>query len=127
MDARDGDALSRLGAVRSATIQDTSLAAQAAIQHARSELQRTVYEYIFTCGSEGATDEEIQLGISMNGSTERPRRRELEKAGVVIDSGTTRRTLSGRRAIVWKIRQIASDAANIPRADRLRQRDPWGL
>lgn len=125
MDARDGDALSRLGAVRSATIQDTSLAAQAAIQHARSELQRKVYEYLFTCGSGGATDEEIQLSTSMNGSTERPRRRELEMAGAVMNSGTTRRTLSGRSAIVWKIRQIDSDDANIPRADRLRQRASW--
>ena len=123
MDARDGDALSRLGTVRPATTQDTSLAAQAAIQHARSELQRKVYEYLFTCGSGGATDEEIQLSTSMNGSTERPRRRELEMAGAVMNSGTTRRTLSGRSAIVWKIRQIDSDDANIPRADRLRHRD----
>ena len=119
MDARDGDALSRLGTPRPSTTRDTSLAAQAAIQNASSELQRKVYEYLFTCGDEGATDEEIQIATMLNGSTERPRRRELEKAGVIRNSGTTRRTLKGRSATVWKIRRPAEDS-NVPRADRLR-------
>jgi len=68
-------------------------------------LQRTIYEYIFNCGTAGATDEEIQISTGMNGSTERPRRKELENAGVIISSGQTRRTASGRSAIIWTVRQ----------------------
>lgn len=109
MDSRDGDALSRLGSARPTTTRDTSLAAQAAIQHAKSDLQRKVYEYLFTCGDEGATDEEIQLGTGIPGSTERPRRQELQKAGAVVNSGTTRRTLKGRAATIWKLRHRNDD------------------
>jgi hypothetical protein len=40
----------------------------------------------------------------MAGSTERPRRRELEEAGWIRDSGRTRKTASGHDAIVWLAR-----------------------
>lgn len=43
----------------------------------------------------GATDEEIQDFLSMNPSTQRPHR------GLVVDSGRTRLTRSGRKATVW--------------------------
>jgi hypothetical protein len=49
-----------------------------------------------------ATDEEIQDFLSMNPSTERPRRIELWKAGLIEDSGHTRQTKSGRAAAIWR-------------------------
>jgi hypothetical protein len=50
----------------------------------------------------GLTDEEMQVESGMNGSTQRPRRQELEKAGLVYKTIQTRRTASGRLAIVWR-------------------------
>ncbi len=52
-------------------------------------------------GTSGATDEQIQLFLNMNPSTQRPRRIELVAAGLVADSGRTRLTRSGRSAVVW--------------------------
>lgn len=49
----------------------------------------------------GATDEEMQFELDMAQNTQRPRRRELQQWGLVIDSGTTRATKSGRQAVVW--------------------------
>ncbi len=56
-----------------------------------------------TITSPGATDEEMQLGIPMNPSTQRPRRIELVEAGLVEDSGERRKTRGGRSAIVWRV------------------------
>jgi hypothetical protein len=57
--------------------------------------------------SDGLTDEEIQNVLSMNPSSQRPRRIELEQAGLVKDSGRTRKTRSGMRAAIW----VATDKA----------------
>lgn len=51
----------------------------------------------------GMTDDDLQIVLGMDGSTERPRRIELVKAGLVIESGATRRTRAGHLAIVWSI------------------------
>jgi predicted ArsR family transcriptional regulator len=50
----------------------------------------------------GLTDEEIQRSLKLNPSTERPRRIELVRAGKVRASGKTRKTASGRPAVVWE-------------------------
>jgi len=55
-------------------------------------------------GTAGSTDEEGCLALDMNPSTYRPRRVELWEAGAVQDSGMTRRTKSGRWAVVWTVR-----------------------
>lgn len=60
-----------------------------------------VYDYVQRCGHQGATDEEVQRGLGMNPSTQRPRRVELVEAGLVVDSGARRETASGREAVVW--------------------------
>lgn len=52
-------------------------------------------------GTAGCTDEEGGLALAINPSTYRPRRIELVERGAVIDSSTTRRTSSGRQAVVW--------------------------
>ena len=51
----------------------------------------------------GFTDIEIQDILQMNPSTQRPRRIELVTAGLVQDSGSVRKTPSGRNATVWEV------------------------
>lgn len=78
----------------------TSRAAATAIEPAAHTLRWAVLDCLrFVTG--GLTDEEIQEQLSMPSSTERPRRCELVKAGLVIDSGRTRLTRAGRRAAIW--------------------------
>ena len=48
------------------------------------------------------TLQQIEDALGWNGNTVRPRRKELEAAGLVIDSGKTAKTKSGRNAILWK-------------------------
>jgi predicted ArsR family transcriptional regulator len=79
---------------------ETSRAAAASLgADALNAMQRRVLEYLETHGP--STDEEIATGLDMNPSTERPRRIELQKRGLVVEAGT-RKTVSGRKAVVWK-------------------------
>ena len=52
-------------------------------------------------GEAGLTDEELQQGLELHGSTERPRRIELVERGLIQDSGRRRATSTGRQAAVW--------------------------
>lgn len=56
---------------------------------------------ILRCDAIGSTDFEMQVAAQMDPSTQRPRRIELLKAGLIKDSGRTRKTASGRAAVVW--------------------------
>lgn len=87
---------------------ETSVAAAAQIAGVAGRLQRAVYEYLRSRGAEGATDEEIQSALAMPASTERPRRVELVESGHCEDSGRTRLTRSGRKAVVWIARESGS-------------------
>jgi transcription initiation factor IIE alpha subunit len=51
---------------------------------------------------DGLTDEEMQTRLGMNPSTQRPRRIELARRGLLVECGT-RRTASGRNASVWRV------------------------
>ena len=62
--------------------------------------QRKVLDYLAD-HPEGATDEEMQLGIPMPPSTQRPRRIELVKLRMIEQAGEGK-TRSGRRAAKWK-------------------------
>lgn len=81
----------------------TRAAAGLTIRPNAARLRAKVLEYIKTRGPEGATDAEIQEALSMRGDTERPRRRELQQAGFIADSGQTRLTPAGRVAVVWAV------------------------
>lgn len=81
----------------------TSKAAAEAIEPAVGTLQARVLAYIRQCGLCGATDDELQRFLEMDPSTERPRRIELQRKGLIRDSGKTRPTRSGRQAIVWEV------------------------
>lgn len=79
----------------------TSREAAHQIEASAETLRGAIYRYIISCGSHGATDDEIQRRLSMNPSTQRPRRVELAEKNLIERSESTRRTATGRRAAVW--------------------------
>lgn len=79
----------------------TSIAAAFDIEPKAGTLRGAVLAHLRGCGTEGATDEQQQLALNMNPSTQRPRRIELVKSAHVYDSGRTRKTASGHPATVW--------------------------
>lgn len=82
--------------------QKHSATSRAAAGQVSTETKRAaVRRFITISNAYGATDQEIQDFLEMDPSTERPRRRELELQGIIIDSGRTRPTRSGRQAVVW--------------------------
>lgn len=79
---------------------DTAHEAARMILPRSGTLRRRVYDYISSCGLWGATDDEIQHRLNMEGNTERPRRVELVDLDLIKDSGR-RRVSRGRNRIVW--------------------------
>jgi hypothetical protein len=80
----------------------TSRAAASSIAPALGALQGQLLRHVCSMGSAGCTDEEAQIALSMNPSTQRPRRIELARDGLIVDSGETRKTRSGRSARVYR-------------------------
>jgi hypothetical protein len=80
----------------------TSVDAAEQIESSAETMRSKVRDYLRACGSNGATDEEIQTALGMNPSTQRPRRIELQQLGLVCSAGFVRKTISGRSATVWK-------------------------
>lgn len=64
-------------------------------------LRATIYRWLLERGAHGATDEEGQGALGMEGNTYRPRRIELQEAGLVAVSTAERLTKSKRWAAVW--------------------------
>jgi len=83
----------------------TSRAAAKEIAGPARSLKSRVHEFIARRGDSGCTDEEIQIALEMNPSTQRPRRVDLVRDGVVEDSGRQRKTRSGRNATIWVIKK----------------------
>lgn len=79
----------------------TSYSAAKEIAGSGGTLRRKVFDHLWFRGSRGATDDEIQVNLHMNPSTQRPRRIELVDKGLVMDSGRTRLTRGRRSAVVW--------------------------
>ena len=73
----------------------------------RDTQRAQVLEVIHLAGARGATDDEIQIALGLDGSSERPRRWELWKRDRIRilreDNGAAvkRSTRSERRAVVW--------------------------
>lgn len=80
---------------------DTSRAAAEAVAPNAGTLRRKLLDFLAGRGGTGATDEESQDALQMPPSTQRPRRVELQQAGLVRDSGRRRKVRSGREAVVW--------------------------
>lgn len=81
----------------------TSRKAAESIAKTAHTLRAEVFGYIRKCGARGATDNETQIALGMGAQTQTPRRLELERAGIVRDSGKRRKTAKGRDAIVWVV------------------------
>ena len=79
----------------------TSQAAATLIEPTAGTLRAQVLAYLREREAAGATDEEMQIALTMNPSTQRPRRIELEKLGLVLRTAQTRKTASGRDAVVF--------------------------
>jgi hypothetical protein len=79
----------------------TSIAAAEAAKPTAETYRLAVLLWLRHKGVLGGTDEEIQSALVMNQNTQRPRRVELVRMGLVKDSGRTRPTRSGRQAVVW--------------------------
>lgn len=75
-------------------------AALAALPRAPTDRAR-VLAYLVERGAYGATDDEMQNWLGMNPSTQRPRRVELWKAGLIVLDTRKRLTRAGRKASVW--------------------------
>lgn len=81
-------------------------AKQAATQANTGKTRKFVLDAIKNAGEVGATDEALITFGMMHGFTAnsvRPRRVELVRDGLVVDSGEKRKTRSGRNAIVWRL------------------------
>lgn len=77
----------------------TSKAAATAIRPSADTLRAQVLEYVRLCGENGATREEVEIGLEMSGSTVRPRVVELMNRGLLRErENATRGTESGRQA-----------------------------
>lgn len=77
----------------------TSVEAAVKVEPRAGTLRRRVLDFLRSV--DGATDDEMQVALDMNPSTQRPRRVELVAAGWVRDSGTKRRTRGDCDAVVW--------------------------
>ena len=79
----------------------TSCEAAESIKPVLGPLCNAVLKCLVAAGRDGRTDEEMQEQIPMPPSTQRPRRIDLMNLNLVVDSGRTRPTRSGRKATVW--------------------------
>lgn len=86
----------------------TSRAAASRIRAHQSTLQAKVLAVLLVHEG-GLTDLEMQDRLAMKGSTQRPRRVELQEAGLVRRVGTDRAP-SGRKAAVWDVKPWVKDA-----------------
>ena len=78
----------------------TSVAADGSMSAAKANLRTEVFRWLERNGP--ATDEQMQAGLDLNPSTQRPRRIELVRVGRVVDTGRTAKTTSGRSAVLWE-------------------------
>ncbi len=86
---------------------DTSAAAAISVENAKETQRAEVFAAIRAAGNEGATDDELQERLHLDGSSERPRRWELWKLHRITmrrdarGEVVKRPTRTHRRAVVW--------------------------
>jgi len=84
---------------------ETSRDAADAIKPKASTQRRAVLQYLLSHAS-GATDDEMQEALRLPGNSQRPRRKELQQAGLVRDSGRRR-----DKKIIWIAAPVHESAA----------------
>ena len=82
-------------------IQETSIKAKKKIQPKIGSITWAVFDLIKAGGIFGATDQELEAQMCMDGNTIRPTRGALVKTGIVKDSGQRRQNARGNECIVW--------------------------
>jgi transcription initiation factor IIE alpha subunit len=82
--------------------QRTSIAAAQKVLPKTGSLRMKVYEFILNQGLRGATDQEIEKTLNIDGNTVRPTRISLVKDGYIMDTGTTRKNKHDNDCIVWR-------------------------
>ena len=78
----------------------TSYEAALALAGSSTSLKAKVMEWLIVNGP--VTDKQMQEGLNMEGSTQRPRRVELQKAGLVTEIDRVKQT-NGRNATRWGV------------------------
>lgn len=84
----------------------------------RRSPRQYIYEWLLRRSTFGGTDEEIQAALQLDPGTARARRVELVHMKLIVDSGTRRKTRSGRPARVWLATGNASHSAAHTSASR---------
>jgi predicted ArsR family transcriptional regulator len=80
---------------------ETSAKAASDIADISGKQRLLVYKSIEN-SPDGMTDAQLEADLGIQGSSVRPRRKELQERGLIEDSGLRRTTPSGRQAVVWK-------------------------
>lgn len=83
-------------------MKPTSQEARAKIEPKIGTLKKKVYELLLNKGLHGATDQEIERYLHLDGNTVRPIRGSLVEDGLAMDTGTTRLNDKGNKCIVWR-------------------------
>jgi hypothetical protein len=96
--------------------EDTSLAAAEAAKALATKKRARVRAFLESCGSRGATDDEIEVGLGFPHQTASARRRELVLLGLARDSGLRRQTRNRRWAKAWVLGPwpMPFDGGNVP-------------
>lgn len=81
--------------------QETSRDAAASIRPYRKGMCLKVLACIQSAGTEGKTDDEVEIELGMRHQTASARRKDLVDDGLVVKKGIKRATRSGRGAFVW--------------------------
>ena len=89
-------------------IQKTSRDAYDASKSKSKQMEHRILRHLEECGDVGATDEEMDIVFGTEKTrSNRPTRHSLTKRGRIVKSGRTRKTQSGRAAIVWVLKEHA--------------------
>jgi hypothetical protein len=106
-------------------IKGSSTSEAAALQLTNLGAKRAaVLRFIEAQGRDGATDEEIQIGLGMPSSTERPRRVELFEARFICKGVFQRQTRSKRWANVYLLPKFAEPGDHLEFAPAEKPRCP---
>ena len=109
------------------TSRDAAIAIKGDIPRLRAKVASTLARYSpkGDPNPHGLTDQQLQELTGLGPQTETPRRLELTRVGVVVDSGRVRKTRAGRNAIIWVIdwlrcTQYVLDTGDISQLSKVR-------
>lgn len=91
--------------------QRTSRSAAESILPRAGTIRSRVYSWFEGRKDFGATDDEAQEFLGIDGNTFRPTRKSLVDDGYIVDSGRTRKNANGHDCIVWIDKKLIVDGA----------------